>query len=231
MLALLASLLGRLVLLAAGGSVVACSAAGCTAAGQHVLRPARVSAGRSSTASPTSRPSPERTVPVGDVPAIGGDPARLAGQLSTAEALLGEDGAAPAAMARPALIIQLVCLRIAAHPGWGRAVIGRMAAAQRAAAAADIAATADLVALTSPRARLPPWRIIPAKNLPALRADYRAAQAATGVGWSYLAAINSSGLGARRGGLTLSDRPGSPRPSGGLIAGQIIGVTPVPSGG
>lgn len=107
-----------------------------------------------------------------------------------AEALLGEGGAAPAAMARQALIIQLACLRIAAHPGWAGAVIGRVAPAQRAAVAADIAASADLVALTPPRARLPPWRIIPAENLPALRADYRAAQAATGVGWSYLAAIN-----------------------------------------
>src|SRR5215469_5818109 len=32
--------------------------------------------------------------------------------------------------------------------------------------------------------------IVPALSLAALRADYRTAQAATGVGWSYLAAIN-----------------------------------------
>jgi hypothetical protein len=121
--------------------------------------------------------------------AIGGDPARLAAQITAAEALLGEGGAAPAAMARQALIIQLACLRIAAHPGWARAVTGRIAPAQRAAAVADIAATADLVALTPPKAR-PPWRIIPAENLAALRPDYRTAQGATGVGWSYLAAIN-----------------------------------------
>jgi hypothetical protein len=190
MLALLVPRLGRLGLLVAGGSVVVCSAAGCTAASQHVPRPARVSAGRGSTASPRSRSSPERTAPASVVPAIGGDPAQLAGQLTTAEARLGEGGAAPAAMARQALIIQLACLRIAAHPGWARAVIGRMAPAQRATAAADIAATADLVALTPPAARLPPWRIIPAENLAVLRADYRAAQETTGVGWSYLAAIN-----------------------------------------
>src|SRR5262249_23284447 len=40
------------------------------------------------------------------------------------------------------------------------------------------------------RTGLPPWRIVAAKNLAALRADYQSAQAATGVGWSYLAAIN-----------------------------------------
>jgi membrane-bound lytic murein transglycosylase B len=69
-------------------------------------------------------------------------------------------------------------------------VTARVAQAQRAAVATDIAATADLVALTTPRTRLPPWRIVAAKSLAALRADYQRAQAATGVGWSYLAAIN-----------------------------------------
>ena len=202
---MLALRLSRLGLLAASGSVMACSAAGCTAASQHALPSARVSAGHSSsarvsaghsgTASPRSRSSPGfrpsagRSAPASIALAIGGDPARLAAQLTTAEVLLGEGGAAPAAMARQALIIQLACLRIAAHSGWAKAVTGRIAPAQRVAAAAHIAATADLVALTPPKAS-PPRRIIPAENLAALRADYRAAQAATGVGWTYLAAIN-----------------------------------------
>jgi hypothetical protein len=93
-------------------------------------------------------------------------------------------------LARQALIVQLVCLRLTAHPGWVGTVLGRVPPAQRAAAAADIGATADLVALTPPATRLPPWRIIPAQSLAMLRGDYRAAQAATGVGWTYLAAIN-----------------------------------------
>jgi membrane-bound lytic murein transglycosylase B len=135
------------------------------------------------------RPSSGPVAPF-SVPAIGDDPAQLAGQLSTAERVLGASAAAPAVMARQALIVQLACLRVAAHPGWADAVLARVAPAQRAAAATDIGATADLVALTPPLARLPPWRIVPARNLAALRADYQAAQAATGVGWSYLAAIN-----------------------------------------
>jgi len=124
------------------------------------------------------------------VPAVGGDPAQLAGQLTRAERVLSAGTAAPAAMARQALIVQLACLRVAAHPGWAGAVIAQVAPAQRAAVGTDIAATADLVALTPPRTGLPPWRIVAAKNLAALRADYQSAQAATGVGWSYLAAIN-----------------------------------------
>jgi membrane-bound lytic murein transglycosylase B len=124
------------------------------------------------------------------VPAVGADPAQLAGQLAAAERVLGAGAAAPADMARQALIVQLACLRVAAHPRWAEAVIARVAPAQRAAVATDIAATADLVALTPPRTRLPPWRIVPAGHLAALRADYQAAQAATGVRWFYLAAIN-----------------------------------------
>jgi membrane-bound lytic murein transglycosylase B len=93
-------------------------------------------------------------------------------------------------LARQALIVQLACLRAATHHGWTSAVLARVAPAQRAATATDLAATADLVALTPPRTSLPPWRIVAAKSLAALRADYQAAQAATGVAWFYLAAIN-----------------------------------------
>jgi hypothetical protein len=124
------------------------------------------------------------------VPAVGGGPAQLAGQLTVAERVLGSGAAGLPVMARQALIVQLACLRVAAHRGWADAVLAHVASAQRAAAATDIAATADLVALTPPRTRLPPWRIVAAQSLAALRDDYRAAQAATGVAWFYLAAIN-----------------------------------------
>jgi hypothetical protein len=128
--------------------------------------------------------------PAGAVPVIAGGPARLAGQLTDAEAALAEGDDPPAALARQALIVQLACLRVAAHPGWAEVVTEKGAPGRRAAAAADIAATADLLALTRPRPRLPPWRIVAAEDPATLLADYRAAQAATGVGWSYLAAIN-----------------------------------------
>jgi hypothetical protein len=93
--------------------------------------------------------------PAGAVPVVAGGPARLASQLTAAETVLAEGDAPPALMARQALIVQLACLRVAAHPGWASVVNRRVAPARRAAAAADIAATADLVALTRPRPRLP----------------------------------------------------------------------------
>jgi hypothetical protein len=121
-------------------------------------------------------------VPSSTVPVIGGGPARLAGQLTDAETALAEGDDPPAALARQALIVQLACLRVAAHPGWAKVVTEKVAPARRAAAAADIAATADLLALTRPRPRLPPWRIVAAEDPATLLAEYRAAQAATGVG-------------------------------------------------
>jgi hypothetical protein len=178
--------------LTAACSVVACAVTGCAVAGagRHAPAPSRAGAGHITHMPSRSRPSPGKTAPVSVVPPVGRDPARLADQLTTAETVLGAGAASPAALARQALIVQLACLAVAAHPGWAGVVTAQVARAQRAAAAADIAATADLVALTPPAVRLPPWRIVAAENPALLRAGYQSAQAATGVGWSYLAAIN-----------------------------------------
>ena len=179
------------LMLAAGCSAALGLVAGCATASQHVP-----SSGRTVAASLTSTPPHSHRSPGGTTPArlataaADGGPARLASELSAAEAVLGKGGASPAVTARQALNVQLVCLRLTERPGWAGMVIERVAPAQRAAAADDIAGVADLAALTSPAASLPRWKIVVPENLAALRADYRAAQAATGVGWQYLAAIN-----------------------------------------
>jgi len=180
----------RLVLLAAGCLLAAGPVAGCAVTGPPTAQPSHSAAGHPTGRPARPGPSPGGTAPVRVVPVIGRDPAALASQITAAERVLGEGGAPDAVIARQALIVQLACLRLTAHPGWANVVLGEVRSAQRAAAAADIAATADLVALTPPQPRLPPWRIIAAQPLAVLRADYQAAQAATGVGWTYLAAIN-----------------------------------------
>jgi hypothetical protein len=184
--------LRRLPLLAAVCALVSCPATGCSVAGGGGPAPGPSPASSGSTIHQPSRarPSPRGVPPAGAMPVVTGGPAHLAGQLTAAEAVLHEGGAPPAVMARQALIVQLACLRVAAHPGWARKVAQKGAPAGRAAAAADIAATADLVALTRPAPRLPRWRIVAAENPATLLAYYWAAQAATGVGWPYLAAIN-----------------------------------------
>jgi hypothetical protein len=184
--------LRKLPLLAAVCAMVSCPVTACSAVGGglHAPGPSSASAVPTIHLPSRARPSPTGVTPAGAVPVIAGGPARLATQLTAAETVLAEGDDSPAALARQALIVQLACLRVAAHPGWASAVTAKVAPARRAAAAADIAATADLVGLTQPRPRLPPWRIVAAENPATLLADYRAAQAATGVGWSYLAAIN-----------------------------------------
>lgn len=175
---------------------IACCAVGlvtgCAAVRPQAPRTASVSpADRAARPSPShGQRRPTSTTPARVLPTIGDNPARLAAQLTSAEAALSRGSAPPAALARQALTIQLACLKLATRPGWAKRVIRAVSPAWRAAATADITATADLVAITLPDLRLPPWRIIPAQSQAALRADYHAAQAATGVGWSYLAAIN-----------------------------------------
>ena len=70
--------------------------------------------------------------------------ARLAAQLTAAEAALSQGRASPAVLTRQALIVQLTCLKLAVRSGWARRVISAVPRALRAAAAADIRATADL---------------------------------------------------------------------------------------
>jgi len=124
------------------------------------------------------------------VPAIGGSPARLAVQLTAAEKALTRTAGSANTFTRQALILQLVCLELAYRPSWAEPVISRVPRAWRSVASADIKSTADLVAITPGEPKLPPWKLIRAKPKRKLLGYYHAAQKATGVNWSYLAAIN-----------------------------------------
>jgi len=166
-------------------------AAGCAAARSSSSRPNQVAATpvTSVTKSAIKAGTPKRPSAV-VVPGLGSDPVRLAVQITEAEKALSGRATPEALLLTQALTLQIACLKLAAHRGWAGQVISAVPPAWRAAVAADLNATADLVALTPPEPRLPPWRLIPALSLGALRADYQAAQADTGVRWFYLAAIN-----------------------------------------
>ncbi len=131
-----------------------------------------------------------RPKPITKVPKIGTSPASLAVQLTAAEKALTKTAGSTNAFTRQALILQLVCLKLAYQPSWAPLVISRVPGAWRTAAAADVESTADLVAITPGEPKLPPWKLIRAKPISKLLRYYHAAQKATGVNWSYLAAIN-----------------------------------------
>ncbi len=79
---------------------------------------------------------------------------------------------------------------VVARPEWQPEVIALVPEAVRAAVAANVAAGAALTRLAEPRAELPRWRIVAPAPAATLVAEYKAAAAAVGVEWEYLAAIN-----------------------------------------
>jgi membrane-bound lytic murein transglycosylase B len=178
--------------LAAAGLATGCSSNSAPGQGSANTTPAASAAAASPSPSRSQPASPahRRPKPIKKVPAIGSTPARLAAQLTAAEKALSRSGGSANTFTRQALILQLVCLKLAYQPSLSQPVLDQVPGAWRTAAEADVKSTADLVAITPGEPKLPPWRLITARPKPKLLSYYRAAQKATGVNWSYLAAIN-----------------------------------------
>src|SRR5215831_9161863 len=109
------------------------AAAGCAAARPHAATSSGPPPGPFGPAAgpgqSPGRPEPSGSPRVGAppavsaLPAVSSDPARLAVQLTAAEVALGRSGAPVPSLTRQALIIQLACLKLAAHPGRAGRVI------------------------------------------------------------------------------------------------------------
>lgn len=132
-----------------------------------------------------------------------GDPAILAQQLTDAERAV-RGPATPADRRVAAARVQQVAYRtLGRHPEWDGEVDTALPEELRAAVRANVAARRDLARLLpSPlRDTVPAWRIVPPAPEAELLSAYHQAEAATGVGWQYLAAINlvESGMGRIRG--------------------------------
>ncbi len=80
--------------------------------------------------------------------------------------------------------------QLAVTPAWLDSVVAGVPASLRQSLRANVTAAAELRALTKPRPDLPPWRIANPRPAAELLGFYREAQAATGIDWTYLAAIN-----------------------------------------
>ena len=178
--------------LASAGLAAGCSASPATTPDQGSSGSTPTASAVAASPSESSHPAKaqHRPKPITKVPRIGASPARLAAQLTAAEKALVKTAGSANTFTRQALILQLICLKLAYQPSWAGAVLSRVPKAWRPSASADIKSTADLVAITPGEPKLPPWKLIPAKPKPKLLGYYHAAQKATGVNWSYLAAIN-----------------------------------------
>ncbi len=121
------------------------------------------------------------------------DPVRLAAQLATVENSIRNPATTPRTLARMGQLEQLDYGTLSAHPGWQAAVLAHLPAGLRRQAALILDASSQLQLLDAgfrPSNQLPPWDIISPQPSNVLLGDYRAASAATGVPWMFLAGIN-----------------------------------------
>lgn len=121
------------------------------------------------------------------------DPAGLAENLVAAEQVLHDPSASDAALTTAALRQQAAYRAMGWHPEWDAVVRPRIPAPLLGAYDRNVDARRQLVALVGSEAvksTLPAWRIIPPAPAGELFGYYREAEAASGVGWNYLAAIN-----------------------------------------
>ncbi|MFV0496277.1 transglycosylase SLT domain-containing protein [Mycobacterium sp.] len=125
-------------------------------------------------------------------PALAADPAVLARNLVADELALRNPSSTQAVLQAAALREQAAYRAIGRHPEWDSIVRPIIPAQLTGIYDLNIDARHHLTALNQGEAKptLPAWRIAAPAPLAELFGYYRAAEAATGVGWNYLAAIN-----------------------------------------
>lgn len=126
--------------------------------------------------------------PAGAAP--GPDPAALAADLVAADQALRNPSSPEQVLAAAARRQQVAYRTLGAHPEWDAIARPQIPAALLAVYDRNIDARRALMALTDPKDTMPPWRVVPPVPANELVAAYRASEAASGVPWNYLAAIN-----------------------------------------
>ena len=126
--------------------------------------------------------------PAGAAPGV--DPAALAADLVAADQTLRNPAAGEQVLSAAARRQQVAYRTLGAHPDWDAIARPQIPAALLAVYDRNIDARRQLMALTEPKDSLPAWRVVAPVPANELMASYRAAEAASGVPWNYLAAIN-----------------------------------------
>ncbi|MDM4140054.1 MULTISPECIES: transglycosylase SLT domain-containing protein [Mycobacterium] len=141
-------------------------------------------------------PSPARMVPAdagtpgGAQPRLAPDPAQLADDLVADERALRDPGTPDAALTAAARREQAAYRAIGRHRDWDATTRGRIPPELADVYDRNVDARRQLTALTPVRETLPAWRIEPPAPPDELMNYYHQAEAESGVGWNYLAAIN-----------------------------------------
>lgn len=147
-----------------------------------------------SAAAPTSAPvtllDDETTTPAGAQPQLSSDPAQLADDLVADEQAI-RDPSTPEAVLQSAARRQQAAYRaIGYHSEWDAITRPRIPASLLEVYDLNVDARRNLTAMAEVRDTIPAWRIVAPAPAAELLGYYRDAEAASGVGRNYLAAIN-----------------------------------------
>ncbi|MGZ4513815.1 MAG: transglycosylase SLT domain-containing protein [Mycobacterium sp.] len=129
-------------------------------------------------------------LPLGAQPQLAADPAQLADDLVADERALRNPSTPEPALVAAAHREQAAYRAIWRHPEWDSITRPRIPSELIDVYDRNLDARRQLQAMTPAKDTLPPWRIDPPIPADELMTDYHAAEAETGVGWNYLAAIN-----------------------------------------
>ncbi|MDT5134352.1 MAG: hypothetical protein QOE41_3663 [Mycobacterium sp.] len=154
---------------------------------------------RSSTASTSATPPTGATTLPPAQPRLASDPAHLAGDLAADEQALRQPLSSEAALMGAARRQQAAYRALGWRSEWDVLARPRIPPSLLDVYDRNVDARRQLTAMVAgqPKETLPAWRIDPPAPAAELLGYYRKAEAATGVGWNYLAAINliETGLG------------------------------------
>jgi len=167
-------------------NLVGCSSGSGTSARRAEERVPQASTSTTS----TPAPAPSSTSTTFAVAPLATDPAGLGRQLTALDADL-RDPTTPLTL-RPVLgRAHLAATRkLVANPAWLEAVLTRVPEPLQLAVKNNLTAQREQAAIAPKRTEPPPWTIVGPRPESDLVAYYHEAEAATGVPWNYLAALN-----------------------------------------
>ncbi|OBI98769.1 lytic transglycosylase [Mycobacterium alsense] len=134
--------------------------------------------------------APPSIAAIPDAPNLASDPAQLADDLVADERALRDPATGQAALDAAARREQAAYRAIGRHPEWDATTRPRIPPPLLDVYDRNVDARRQLTAMTPVRDTLPAWRIVPPAPADELLGYYHQAEAESGVGWNYLAAIN-----------------------------------------
>jgi hypothetical protein len=175
--------------------------AGCSESNRPSTTPATTSATSPAPPQPASNPAEQRLASdpaqwrLASDPAqwrLASDAAHLAGDLVADEEALRDPSSSEAVLMAAARRQQAAYRALGGHPEWDPIARPRIPPALLEVYDRNVDARRQLTAMSKGQGKdtLPAWRIDPPPPADELLGDYREAESVSGVGWTYLAAIN-----------------------------------------